>query len=58
VIVVGHVTKGGAIAGPKTLEHIVDTVLYFEGEATLDSPPAARHQEPLRFRRRDSASSR
>jgi DNA repair protein RadA/Sms len=36
VIVVGHVTKGGSIAGPKTLEHIVDTVLYFEGEAALD----------------------
>ncbi len=36
VIVVGHVTKGGGIAGPKTLEHIVDTVLYFEGEAALD----------------------
>ena len=36
VVVVGHVTKGGAIAGPKTLEHIADTVLYFEGEATLD----------------------
>jgi DNA repair protein RadA/Sms len=36
IIVVGHVTKGGGIAGPKTLEHIVDTVLYFEGEATLD----------------------
>jgi DNA repair protein RadA/Sms len=36
VLVVGHVTKGGGIAGPKTLEHIVDTVLYFEGEATLD----------------------
>jgi DNA repair protein RadA/Sms len=36
VIVVGHVTKGGGIAGPKTLEHIVDTVLYFEGETTLD----------------------
>lgn len=35
-VVVGHVTKGGNIAGPKTLEHIVDTVLYFEGEATLD----------------------
>jgi DNA repair protein RadA/Sms len=30
------VTKGGGIAGPKTLEHIVDTVLYFEGEASLD----------------------
>ncbi len=36
VVVVGHVTKGGGIAGPKTLEHIVDTVLYFEGESTLD----------------------
>ncbi len=36
VIVVGHVTKGGGIAGPKTLEHIVDTVLYFEGESSLD----------------------
>ena len=33
VFVVGHVTKGGGIAGPKTLEHIVDTVLYFEGES-------------------------
>lgn len=36
VFVVGHVTKGGGIAGPKTLEHIVDTVLYFEGDAALD----------------------
>jgi DNA repair protein RadA/Sms len=36
VVVVGHVTKGGGIAGPKTLEHIADTVLYFEGETTLD----------------------
>ncbi len=36
VLLVGHVTKGGGIAGPKTLEHIVDTVLYFEGESTLD----------------------
>ncbi|MDQ3606175.1 MAG: DNA repair protein RadA [Gemmatimonadota bacterium] len=33
---VGHVTKGGGIAGPKTLEHIVDTVLYFEGSSGLD----------------------
>lgn len=30
--IVGHVTKAGSIAGPKVLEHIVDTVLYFEGE--------------------------
>ena len=32
VFVVGHVTKGGALAGPKILEHMVDTVLYFEGD--------------------------
>jgi DNA repair protein RadA/Sms len=32
IFVVGHVTKEGAIAGPKLLEHIVDCVLYFEGE--------------------------
>jgi DNA repair protein RadA/Sms len=31
-MVIGHVTKGGAIAGPKTLEHLVDTVLYLEGD--------------------------
>jgi len=36
VIVVGHVTRGGGIAGPKTLEHIVDTVLYFEGDGSND----------------------
>ncbi|MEW6729093.1 MAG: DNA repair protein RadA [Pseudomonadota bacterium] len=33
VFLIGHVTKEGAIAGPRLLEHIVDTVLYFEGEA-------------------------
>ncbi|HPJ72516.1 MAG TPA: DNA repair protein RadA, partial [bacterium] len=32
VILVGHVTKSGAIAGPRVLEHMVDTVLYFEGD--------------------------
>lgn len=32
--IVGHVTKEGALAGPKVLEHIMDTVLYFEGERT------------------------
>lgn len=32
IIMVGHVTKDGSIAGPRVLEHIVDTVLYFEGE--------------------------
>jgi DNA repair protein RadA/Sms len=32
--IVGHVTKDGAIAGPRLLEHLVDTVLYFEGETS------------------------
>jgi DNA repair protein RadA/Sms len=32
IILVGHVTKEGALAGPRVLEHIVDTVLYFEGD--------------------------
>jgi DNA repair protein RadA/Sms len=34
VFIVGHVTKDGAIAGPRLLEHLVDTVLYFEGDST------------------------
>ncbi|MFW2438180.1 MAG: DNA repair protein RadA [Arenicellales bacterium] len=33
VILVGHVTKDGALAGPRVLEHMVDTVLYFEGDS-------------------------
>ena len=32
VFLVGHITKDGSLAGPKSLEHVVDTVLYFEGE--------------------------
>jgi DNA repair protein RadA/Sms len=32
IFIIGHVTKDGAIAGPRVLEHMVDTVLYFEGE--------------------------
>ena len=31
IFIVGHVTKEGVVAGPRTLEHMVDTVLYFEG---------------------------
>jgi DNA repair protein RadA/Sms len=34
LVLVGHVTKEGALAGPRVLEHIVDTVLYFEGDAS------------------------
>lgn len=36
VFVIGHVTKEGALAGPKILEHMVDTVLYFEGDKNLN----------------------
>jgi len=36
MIIVGHITKEGLIAGPKVLEHIVDAVLYFEGERHLN----------------------
>src|SRR5947199_1476495 len=32
VLIVGHVTKEGQLAGPRVLEHLVDTVLYFEGD--------------------------
>jgi DNA repair protein RadA/Sms len=35
VFIVGHVTKAGAIAGPRVLEHMVDTVLYFEGDSHM-----------------------
>ncbi len=34
MILVGHVTKDGAIAGPRSLEHLVDVVLHFEGDRT------------------------
>jgi DNA repair protein RadA/Sms len=36
ILIVGHVNKEGSIAGPKVMEHMVDAVLYFEGERTLD----------------------
>jgi len=35
-VLVGHVTKGGALAGPRTLEHLVDVVLHFEGRRSAD----------------------
>lgn len=36
VFLIGHITKEGTVAGPKTLEHMVDVVLYLEGEATTE----------------------
>ena len=48
VFLVGHVTKEGGIAGPRVLEHMVDAVLYFEGESGSRFRDTARVQEPLR----------
>ena len=45
---VGHVTKDGSLAGPKVLEHIVDTVLYFEGRKAPLASRRPRGEEPLR----------
>ncbi len=36
VFIIGHITKEGSIAGPRVLEHMVDTVLYFEGDSTKE----------------------
>jgi len=36
IFIIGHITKDGTIAGPRVLEHMVDTVLYFEGETSKD----------------------
>ena len=36
VFIIGHITKEGSIAGPRVLEHMVDTVLYFEGDASKE----------------------
>ena len=48
IFLVGHVTKDGSIAGPKVLEHMVDTVLYFEGDSGPRLPGHPGDQEPLR----------
>ena len=53
VVLVGHVTKDGTLAGPRVLEHAVDCVLQFEGERAAHLPHAARAQEPLRLDQRD-----
>ena len=53
VILVGHVTKDGSIAGPKTLEHLVDAVRQPRGRALRGAAAAARDEEPVRLDRRD-----
>ena len=47
IVLVGHVTKEGALAGPRVLEHMVDTVLYFRGRHAFELSAGAGHQEPL-----------
>jgi DNA repair protein RadA/Sms len=47
VLIVGHVTKDGSIAGPRVLEHIVDTVLYFEGDTIRTSGFCGRSKTVL-----------
>ena len=48
VLLVGHVTKDGQIAGPKVVEHLVDAVLYFEGDRGPPVPHSPRCQKPFR----------
>ena len=52
IVLVGHVTKDGAIAGPRSLEHLVDVVLHFEGDRNSRTADGPRHQEPVRRCRR------
>ena len=47
VFIIGHVTKEGMIAGPRLLEHIVDTVLYFEGDKGHAYPHLASGEKPF-----------
>ena len=47
VVLVGHVTKDGSLAGPRTLEHLVDVVLDPRRRPLWRAPPVARRQEPL-----------
>ena len=57
VVLVGHVTKDGSIAGPKTLEHLVDAVLDLGGERSGDAAPPAGDRRTASARPRRSASS-
>ena len=48
IVLVGHVTKEGQIAGPRVVEHMVDGVLYFEGAGGHAYANFARRQKPFR----------
>ena len=49
IFIVGHVTKEGNVAGPRVLEHMVDTVLYFEGDRHASYRILAGSEEQIRF---------
>ena len=53
VLIIGHVTKEGAIAGPRVVEHMVDAVLYFESDPSSRYTADSQCQEPLRREWRD-----
>ena len=55
IVLVGHVTKDGALAGPRVLEHVVDTVLVVRGRASPRAAPAAGGEAPLRSDQRARA---
>ncbi len=57
-ILVGHVTKEGALAGPRVLEHVVDTVLVLRRRPPSRAAVAARVEAPLRSRPANSGCSR
>ena len=56
-VLVGHVTKDGAIAGPRVLEHMVDTVLSFEGERSHSTASCARSKTASAARTRSACSA-
>ena len=53
IFIVGHVTKEGTVAGPRVLEHMVDTVLYFEGDRHASYRILRAVKEPFRLHQRD-----
>ncbi len=53
IFIVGHVTKEGVVAGPRVLEHMVDTVLYFEGDRNDAYRVLRAVKKPFRVHERD-----
>ena len=53
IFIVGHVTKEGTVAGPRVLEHMVDTVLYFEGDRHASYRILRAVKKPFWFYQRD-----